>query len=95
MYIPPPRDTCTYTCTMYMYSYIPLPRNTCINVSVVLCKQIYMYMKMKIRVPSMLAKGVKHNEQTNTTNKQPQWLRKFIKYNSYNGLENIKTTTMA
>ena len=45
---------------------------------------------MKIHVPSMLAKGVKYNSQTNTTNKQPQsqWLRKFIKHNSHNGLEN-------
>ena len=33
---------------------------------------------MKIHVPSMLAKGVNHNCQTNTTNKQSQWLRKLI-----------------
>ena len=41
-------------------------------------------MYMKIHVASMLAKGVKHNSQTNTTNKQPQpqWLRKFIKHKS-------------
>ena len=33
---------------------------------------------MKIHVPSMLAKGVKtSNKQTQQTNKQPQWLRKF------------------
>ena len=37
---------------------------------------------MNIYVPNMLAKGVetiKKTNITNTTNKQPQWLRKFIK----------------
>ena len=42
-----------------------------------------MYMYMKIHVPSMLAIGVdKHTQQTN---KQPQWLIKFIKH-SHKGL---------
>ena len=44
---------------------------------------------MKIHVPSMLAKGVKYNQQTNTTNKQPQWFRKFIKHNCHNSLEPV------
>ena len=38
---------------------------------------------MKIHVSSMLVIGVdKHTQQTNTlqTNKQPQWLIKFIKH---------------
>ena len=38
---------------------------------------------MKIHVPSMLAKAIKHNQKTNITNKQPE----FIKHNSHNGLE--------
>ena len=41
---------------------------------------------MKIHVPSMLAIGVETiNKQTQQTNKQPQWLIKFIKH-SHKGL---------
>ena len=48
---------------------------------------------MKIHVPSMLAIGVKTiNKQTQQTNKQPQWLIKFIKHK---GLRNIKAATLA
>ena len=49
---------------------------------------------MKIHVPSMLAVGVEMtNKQTQQTNKQPQWLIKFIKYKSYavNVVSNIIT----
>ena len=37
----------------------------------------------------MLANCVKHNWQINTTNKLPQWLRKFVTHNSHNGLEPV------
>ena len=50
---------------------------------------------MKIHVPSMLAIGVETiNKQTQQTNKQPQWLIKFIKH-SHKGLRNIKAATLA
>ena len=50
---------------------------------------------MKIHVPSMLAKDIETiNKQTHTTNKQPQWLRKFIK-TATKDLENIKAATVA
>ena len=40
---------------------------------------------MKIHVPSMLAKGAKTINKQIQQNKQPQWLRKFIKH-SHKGL---------
>ena len=44
------------------------------------------YMCMEIHVASMLAIGVETiNKQTQQTNKQPQWLIKFIKH-SHKGL---------
>ena len=37
-------------------------------------------MYIKIHVPSMLAKGVETINKQTQQNKQPQWLRKFIKH---------------
>ena len=46
---------------------------------------------MKIHVPSMVAKGVETiNKQTQQTNKEPQWLIKFITH-SHKGLRKITT----
>ena len=63
-----------------MFTYV----NTCMDA------YTYMYMYMKIHVPSMLAID-KHTQQTNKqpqwlhlTLEQPLWLRKII---SHNGLE--------
>ena len=42
---------------------------------------MYTHMYMKIHVPSMPAIGVETiNKQTQQTNKQPQWLIKFLKH---------------
>ena len=49
-------------------------------------------MYMKIHVPSMLAIGIETiKKQTQQTNKQPQWLIKFIKH-SHKGLRKITIT---
>ena len=67
-----------YNVHVYIYIYV-------------LCTHVYMYIcvctvYMKIHVPSMLAIGVETiNKQTQQTNKQPQWLIKFIKH-SHKGL---------
>ena len=98
-------DTCTCTCTLFYLTFpvvCPCNPNICLNsssdialgTSILLPEVIYMYtiIYMKIHEPSMLAIGVdKHTQQTN---KQPQWLIKFIKH-SHKGLENIRAATLA
>ena len=75
--------------------YMSIARTSRNFVHVCTCTHMY----MKIHVPSMLAIGVETiNKQTN---KQPQWLIKFIKHSHHglenkqphNGLENIKAAT--
>ena len=71
-----------YMCGIYMYMCM---HSMCMSI----CTIAYMYMcgiYMNIHVPSMLAIGVETiNKQTQQTNKQPQWLIKFIKH-SHKGL---------
>ena len=90
------------TCTLFYLTFpvvCPCNPNICLNsssdialgTSILLPEVIYTIMYMKIHVPSMLAIGVdKHTQQTN---KQPQWLIKFIKH-SHKGFEKIRAATM-
>ena len=89
------------TCTLYLkhiqmiYMYMCIQTHTvhvAMNISDVLmaictcmnyCNGVTVH---EIHVPSMLAIGVEMiNKQTQQTNKQPQWLIKFIKH-SHKGL---------